>query len=224
VASIRLDGIRFVVYSNDHPPRQVHGILSEVEVIINLRADGAVSLAARKDRIRPANEKRATIKRILQTAAENFNCLQIYGKGFMAATHKVITTDEEIDAAIVLAANSREGERAVSANYHAGLDLFVVTLSDGGRLVLQRELLEGLQTANRRQLANVEITPLGSGLHWPDLDVDLYVSGLIRNVYGTSQWMSRIGKRGGAARTSVKAEASRINGRSGGRPRKAVAS
>jgi hypothetical protein len=42
VGSLKLDGIRFVVYSNDHPPRHVHGFLGETEVIVDLRADGIV--------------------------------------------------------------------------------------------------------------------------------------------------------------------------------------
>jgi Domain of unknown function (DUF4160) len=75
VASIRLDGIRFVAYSNDHPPRHVHGILGDTELIIDLRQDGNVGLAERTDSIRPANAKRSTVRHILQTAAENFESL-----------------------------------------------------------------------------------------------------------------------------------------------------
>jgi hypothetical protein len=140
----------------------------------------------------------------------------------MAATHRVITTDEQIDRTIARAASRPEEPRAISIEYRSGLDLFIVMLSSGERLVLQRELLEGLQSGTRRQLANVDITPQGSGLHWPELDVDLYVPSLRRHVYGTRQWMSRIGKLGGAARTASKTAASRVNGKSGGRPRKAL--
>jgi Protein of unknown function (DUF2442) len=140
----------------------------------------------------------------------------------MAIAHRVVITDEQIDRAIARSASLPEEPRAVSIEYRSGLDLFIIKLSNGERLVLQRELIEGLQSATRRQLANVEITPQGSGLHWQDLDVDFYVPNLRRHIYGTRQWMSRIGKLGGAARTSAKAEASRINGRAGGRPRKAL--
>ena len=140
----------------------------------------------------------------------------------MATAHKVTTTDQEIDQAITRAATLRDEPRAISIDYRPSLDIFVVMLSDGERLVLQRELLEGLQSATRRQLANVEITPQGTGLHWPDLDADLYVPSLRRNVYGTKRWMSQIGKLGGAAKSSAKREAARLNGRSGGRPKGAV--
>jgi len=84
MASIRLGGIRFVAYSNDHPPRHVHGIVDETEIIIDLRKDGSVRLAERANCVRPANAKKATIRHILQTAAENFDelaalCERVHG-------------------------------------------------------------------------------------------------------------------------------------------------
>lgn len=69
---LRLDGIRFVVYSNDHPPRHVHGFLGETEVILDLRADGDVGLAERTDAVRPSNAKRSDVKRVLSVAASHF--------------------------------------------------------------------------------------------------------------------------------------------------------
>jgi hypothetical protein len=73
----------------------------------------------------------------------------------MATAHKVTTTDRRIDLVIARAATLRDEPRAISAEYRPSLDIVIVMLSDGERLVLQRELLEGLQTATRRQLANV---------------------------------------------------------------------
>jgi len=75
VGSLRFDGILFIVYSNDHQPRHVHGFLGETETIVDLRADGHVALAVRKDAIRPANAKRSDIKKILNVAAEHFDQL-----------------------------------------------------------------------------------------------------------------------------------------------------
>ncbi len=75
MASIRLAGVRFAAYSNDHPPRHVHGIHGDTEVIVDLREDGNVSLAERTDSIRPSNAKRSTVRHILQTAAENYESL-----------------------------------------------------------------------------------------------------------------------------------------------------
>lgn len=75
MASRTLSGIRFVVYSNDHPPRHVHGILQETQVIVNLRSDGDVALADRSDAIRPANAKRSDVRKVLRTAAKHFEDL-----------------------------------------------------------------------------------------------------------------------------------------------------
>lgn len=72
MGSLRLDGIRFFVYSNDHPPRHVHGFLGETEVIVNLRQDGNIDLADRKDAVRPANAKRSDVSKILSAAALHF--------------------------------------------------------------------------------------------------------------------------------------------------------
>jgi len=72
VGSLRFGGVRFVAYSNDHPPRHVHGFAAETETIIDLRWDGTVALAKRSDAIRPANAKRQNVKKILNAAALHF--------------------------------------------------------------------------------------------------------------------------------------------------------
>jgi hypothetical protein len=72
VGSLTFDGIQFVVYSNDHPPRHVHGFLSETEVIVDLLPDGTVMLADRRDAIRPRNAKRSDIRKVLFSAAFHF--------------------------------------------------------------------------------------------------------------------------------------------------------
>jgi uncharacterized protein DUF4160 len=85
VGSRTFDGVRFVVHSNDHPPRHVHGSASETEAIVDLRLDGNVALAKRKDSVRPAG-KRSDVKKILNVAALHFEELaelweKIHGNG-----------------------------------------------------------------------------------------------------------------------------------------------
>jgi len=75
-------GVRFIVYSSDHSPRHVHG---ETEAIVDLRSDGNVALADRKDAVRPPNAKRSDAKKILNAAAAHFDDLaalweEIHGK------------------------------------------------------------------------------------------------------------------------------------------------
>jgi len=74
-----------------------------------------------------------------------------------------------------------------------------------------------------QKLAKIKVSPNGLGLHWPLLDADLYVPGLIEGAFGTGRWMQQIGKIGGSSRSSVKARASRENGKRGGRPKARVA-
>lgn len=72
MGSLRFDGVLFIVYSNDHPPRHAHGFTSETEAIVDLRLDGTVALANRDDAVRPANAKRSDVRKILNMAAEHF--------------------------------------------------------------------------------------------------------------------------------------------------------
>jgi hypothetical protein len=73
MGSIRLEGIRFVVYTMDHEPRHVHGFYAEVEVILDLLPDGDVALANRKDPVRPAGASRSDVRHVLAVAARHFD-------------------------------------------------------------------------------------------------------------------------------------------------------
>jgi hypothetical protein len=82
---------------------------------------------------------------------------------------------------------------------------------------------QGLKGATSSQLEDIEITPSGFGLHFPKLDADLYVPGLLEGFLGSKKWMaSRLGQVGGRSRSRPKKAASRANGRLGGRPKKAA--
>jgi Protein of unknown function (DUF2442) len=136
--------------------------------------------------------------------------------------HRILTTDAEIDRAIKRAKTLRSEPLVTEVEYKPapGLDLLILKLNDGRRHVIPREDLQGLQSATKEQIARVEILGGGTGLHWPDLDVDLYVPGLLRGIYGTKKWMAEIGRSGGSVRSSAKKRAARVNGLKGGRPRR----
>ncbi len=138
------------------------------------------------------------------------------------ARHKVVSSNAEIDRAIEQAASLQNEQRVEGVEYRPGpgLDLLVLKLSDGHRHLIPREDLQGLQSATKEQIADVEILGNGTGLHWPSLNVDHYVPNLLRHVYGTKRWMAEIGRRGGSARSIAKKKASQTNGLKGGRPRR----
>jgi Protein of unknown function (DUF2442) len=141
------------------------------------------------------------------------------------AKHKVITTGAEIDRALDRARALENEPRLTAVEYKSGrgLDLIILRMSDGHRHVIPREDLEGLQGATKEQIGEMEILGNGTGIHWPALDVDHYVPDLLRQQYGTRQWMAQLGRSGGRATSAAKKKASRANGLKGGRPRKEVA-
>jgi hypothetical protein len=89
--------------------------------------------------------------------------------------------------------------------------------------VLPIEDLQGLGNATHAQIQNYELLGHGTGISFPDLDVDLYVPALIEGVYGNRRWMAQLGKKGGRAKTAAKRRAAQANGAKGGRPKKMVA-
>ena len=141
------------------------------------------------------------------------------------AEHEVITTDAEIEAALSWAKLHGSEPRALSVAHIPDLKLLIVGLSNGRRLVLPIEDIQGLGSATRAQIQNYELLGNGTGISFPDLDVDLYVPALIEGVYGNRRWMAQLGKKGGSAKTEAKRRAAKANGARGGRPRRtAVAS
>jgi Protein of unknown function (DUF2442) len=127
------------------------------------------------------------------------------------------------------AANARgaaalaRGPVAQAARYDARRGPVVITLEGGCEFAFPAALAEGLSGAPRLKLAKIKISPNGLGLHWPLLDADLYVPGLIEGAFGSRRGMQQIGKLGGSSRSAAKARASRENGKRGGRPRDRVA-
>jgi hypothetical protein len=113
--------------------------------------------------------------------------------------------------------------RAVSAHYDPKTGRIVIHLSSKLIVSFLPGDVEGLEGARPSQLNKIEISPSGFGIHFPALDADLYVPGLLEGFLGSQTWMaSRLGQIGGRSSSNAKKAASRANGRLGGRPRKAI--
>jgi hypothetical protein len=136
--------------------------------------------------------------------------------------HRVITTDQEIKEALERAKLLHGEPLAKTVEYVQRLNMLVVRLTNGRRLLLPVEELQGLEGATHKQIKNCKLVGRGTGITWPDLDADLYVPALIEGVYGTKRWMAELGRKGGSATTEAKQAASRANGVKGGRPKKSV--
>jgi hypothetical protein len=114
--------------------------------------------------------------------------------------------------------------RAVAAHYDADRGLVVIDLSTGYSVSFPPQRAQGLEHASPTDLAEIEITAPGYGLHFPKLDADLWVPALLEGVFGSRAWMAaRLGAQGGKATSEAKAQAARINGARGGRPLKRAA-
>jgi hypothetical protein len=139
-------------------------------------------------------------------------------------THLVATSDAEIEAALDTAKTFDAIDRRVAkAEYDPSSDEVRLLFHDGVKLIIPRARLQGLEGASRAELKQIELLGNGTGLHWPKLDVDHYVLGLLEGVFGTKQWMAELGRRGGSVTSTAKKRAARANGKKGGRPRKHTA-
>jgi hypothetical protein len=89
-----------------------------------------------------------------------------------------------------------------------------VTLRSGVEVVLPIDKIKELAKATREQLAEVKLIPTGGALEQRELDVDLSLPGLLRDVMGFELQQRRAAR----AKSPAKAAAARVNGAKGGRP------
>lgn len=133
-------------------------------------------------------------------------------------------TETEFAQAQARVAAKRQAGHAITARYDRRTARVVVGLDSGVHVTFPVRLIEGLADASPDDLAVIEISPTGLGLHWPELDADVYVPALLQGVFGSKRWMAaQLGATGGKARTKAKVTAARENGRKGGRPRRVSA-
>ena len=110
--------------------------------------------------------------------------------------------------------------RIIGARYDRARGQVVIHLSSRMDLSFSPRDAQGLEKAKPAQLEEIEITPSGFGLHFPKLDADLYLPGILEGLLGSKRWMAaRLGQIGGVSRSAAKRAAARANGKLGGRPK-----
>ncbi|PZV19752.1 MAG: DUF2442 domain-containing protein [Leptolyngbya sp.] len=94
----------------------------------------------------------------------------------------------------VAAANhaSATEHKAVGVYYDAANHVIVLRLNSGASFSFLPDIAQGLVGASPENLATVEITPSGTGLHWENLDADFTVLGLLNGCFGTRAWMAAL--------------------------------
>lgn len=84
----------------------------------------------------------------------------------------------------------RQAGHAVAARYDRKASRIVVGLGNGLAFSFPPVPAEGLADATPADLADIEISPTGLGLHWPKPDADLYIPALLQGVFGSRRWMA----------------------------------
>jgi len=134
------------------------------------------------------------------------------------------TLDSEFKAATKRAVNRlRSIATATAVRFDRRSGRVVIQLSTGLQVAFRPQDAQGLEKANLEQLSEIEITPSGLGIHFPQINADIYLPALLEGFLGSKRWMaSEMGKIGGKASTGPKIAAARRNGKLGGRPKKAT--
>ncbi len=70
--------------------------------------------------------------------------------------------------------------RPLAQSVRCSDDELIVSLVDGRTISVPLEWFASLVNATKKQRANYELLGQGEGIHWPDLDEDLSVKGLLR--------------------------------------------
>ena len=85
-----------------------------------------------------------------------------------------------------------------SATFDPNTRSIILKLSTGIGVFFSPEEAQGLENATPAQLSEIEITPSGLGLRFPQLDADIWVPSLLEGVLGSRKWMAaRLGAAGG---------------------------
>lgn len=102
---------------------------------------------------------------------------------------------------------------AVDARYDRRGERVMITLNNSTVVGFPLSVLPGLEHATPEDLPNIEVESGGYGLHVASLDADISIPTLLADQLGSTLMK----------RTIARANASKANGRMGGRPRKSKA-
>jgi hypothetical protein len=123
-------------------------------------------------------------------------------------------TDQEFDAITRRTAQRMRYQLlAVAARFDRRAERLMITLSNGAVVGFPLSVLPGLEQATPDDLRKIAVEGGGYGLHVPSLDADISVPALLADQLGSTIMR----------RAVARANASKANGRLGGRPRKTKA-
>ena len=230
----RAGNLRFVVFLDDHGPPHVHVFATGGEAKLLLGTpDGRPSLVAlaglgarvgsRESETGDARDAGATRQAVRRVASRSRpgerRAAERMRPPWRENGRRPRWTARSI-APWHAAGGARSSEpRATRARYDRRTGRVVVDLTNGCSFVFPARSLQGLAQAREAELADIEILGSGHGYHWPALDTDFTVPGLLMGVFGARAWMaSELARHAGQASRRPRPAAARTNGRKGGRP------
>jgi hypothetical protein len=104
-------------------------------------------------------------------------------------------------------------------SYAPKRDVITLRLSTGALVEIPRVAVRELKNLKQAQLQALRPDNAGVTLSQRDLDIDIYLPGLLSEMLGVKAGAA-LGRKGGGSRSPAKQRASRLNGRRGGRPKK----
>lgn len=112
-------------------------------------------------------------------------------RSFMVQLTKAQVREAQMEKAIAAGkAEESSPSIAVAGYYDATTQKVVIELASGAECRFPARLGQGLENVLESELSNIEISPSGLGIHWPDLDVGFSIPYLLEGIYGTKRWMS----------------------------------
>lgn len=104
-------------------------------------------------------------------------------------------------------------------SYAPSKDIVTLSLASDRIVQIPRRSIKELRGLSERQMRALHPDNAGATLSQRELDIDIYLPGLLANVFGIKP-AAMLGKAGGSKTSPAKRRASQANGRLGGRPRK----
>jgi hypothetical protein len=136
------------------------------------------------------------------------------------AKFKEMTDAEFAKARAEGRAFQRDPSYATGVEYDEGRDMIDIHFRCGATITIPRRYYPGLE----KQKPIGPITVLGGdGLDIEAMDLQVYIPGLVEHVFGPRMITRAAAVYAGRQKSEAKAKAARINGRKGGRPKKAAA-
>ena len=105
---------------------------------------------------------------------------------------RIRTTRNEILEALRQAATEPDAPTAKEVRYLSEPQLLLLVMENGRRFAIPREDIQGIATAPMAKVLRVELEDFGSAVHWPLLDLDLSVEGLLKGITGNQRWMQQL--------------------------------